>query len=161
MRLTRVVLPLALIAAPLVALGAPGQAERALRVGLLLAAAAVVIDAIRAAATALPPDGSNWFAPRRRRRVPDPLPAGLVELERDVRVAGMTALPGRVPRPGRILAVADTATRRRLARHGLDLDDPRHADAARALLGAPTWEFVNRQRPTIDVPTLLDALEAT
>jgi hypothetical protein len=159
-RVTRVVLPLALIAAPLVAVGARGQAERALRIGLLLAAAAVVVDAIRAAAAALPPDDSHRLAPTRHPRAADPLPAGLVELDRDIRVAGMAALPGREPRPGRILAVAEASARRRLARHGLDLDDPQDADGARALLGLASWEFVTRRRPTIDVAELLDALEA-
>jgi hypothetical protein len=56
--------------------------------------------------------------------------------------------------------VAEGAARRRLARHGLSLDAPHDAEAARALLGSETWEFVTRRRATIDVGAMLPVLEA-
>jgi hypothetical protein len=159
-RLSRVVLPLVLVAAPLVALAAPGQAERALRLAMVAAAAAVVIDLLRWIGTRLPPDTGNPFTVTRPAPDERVLPAGLVELERDVRLAGMSHLPGRSSRPERVRAVAEGAARRRLARHGLDLDDPADAERSRALLGHDVWLFVTGERLTIDVGELVDALEA-
>jgi hypothetical protein len=158
-RLTRVVLPLVLIAAPLVALAAPGQAERALRLALVAAVTAVVIDLVRWLGTRLPPDAVNPFAVTRPAPDERVLPAGLVELERDVRLAGMSHLPGRSSRPERVRAVAESTARRRLARHGLDLDEPADVERSRALLGHDVWRFVTGESPTVDVEMLVDALE--
>jgi hypothetical protein len=159
-RLSRAVLPLVLICAPLVALAAPGQAERALRLATVGAVAALVIDLIRWIGTRVPPDGANPFAVLRPAPDGRVLPAGLIELERDVRLAGMSHLPGRSSRPERVRAVAVGAARRRLARHGLDLDDPADADQAQAVLGDDVWRFVTGELPTIDVRVLVTSLEA-
>jgi len=158
-RLSRVVLPLVLVAAPLVALGAPGQAERGLRLAMLVAVAALVIDLIRSLGASLPPDASTPFAVPRPAPGDIAPPAGLVELERDLRLAGMTHLPGRSPRPERVRAVAEGAARRRLARHGLDLDDPGDDERAQAVLGHDVWEFVTRRRATVDIAALVASLE--
>jgi hypothetical protein len=157
---TRILLPIVVIGAPLVALAAPGQAERALRFALVLAVGGLVVDLLRSVAVHLPPETSRTFDVVRPQRASPPVPAGLVELERDVRLAAMTHLPGRSPRPERVRAVAAGAARRRLARHGLSLDAPHDAEAARAVLGSAVWEFVTRRRATVDVNELLATLEA-
>jgi hypothetical protein len=159
-RLSRAVLPVALVVAPLIALGAPGQAERALRIALLAAVGAAVVDLLRGLAAHLPPDSSSPFAPPRRRPEAPVLPTGLVELERDVRLATMQTLPDRTVRLERLRAVAAAAARRRLARQGLDLDAADDALAAQTMLGSDTWEFVTARRSTVDVTRLIEALEA-
>jgi hypothetical protein len=160
MRVSRFVLPLALLGAPLAAVAAPAAAERVLRGALVVVAAALVADLVAAMARVLPPDLGGELRPSRPRAQQPPLPAGLVELDRDVRLLSMERLSRGRPRPTRLRAVAADTARSRMARRGLDLDDPADLERSRALLTTDVHAYVVGAAASVDARELAGTLES-
>jgi hypothetical protein len=119
----------------------PGRLELAARVYALVVCAAALVVVLRALRSAYPPE--RPLRPRagsragRRRRPPE-----LDRVEREVAlgVAGAFELHFRLA--PRLRAIAGGLL---LARRRISLDD--EPEAARAVLGAATWELVRANRP--------------
>jgi hypothetical protein len=134
------VLPTAALVATLVL--APGRAELAVHIYVLLLLAAGLAITV-AAISAAHGSGPSAFdtALRRRRPRPERLPE-LVRLEREAALAQSSAfdLHYRL-RP----VLRETAAGLLAWRHGVDLD--RDPEAAQRLLGPETWNLVRPDRP--------------
>jgi hypothetical protein len=163
-RLTGRALVVAVGAVVVAAVAWPDGAERVGRGAIMLVGAAFVADLVGALQRALPGSSSTPFAPSRESPRPPPLPKGLVDLQRDIRVLSVDAGARRLPLSTRLRATARAGARARLRRHGLDFpsedaDDPEAEAAARALLGDAAYDFVTGVAPTVDVAELLAAVE--
>jgi hypothetical protein len=120
---------------------APSRAALSFRAWLLVVVAIALVSAIQAVRRAIPADDPLFLASRASHGARDePFPS-LAKLERAVSMATASGydVHHRL-RP----AVREVATGLLLVRRGIDLD--RQSDAARAVLGEPTWELVRAER---------------